>query len=157
MDFGPKMVPKWIPKQLDALSLLASKICVFPHGSFWGVPWSLWLPFWCILVALGYHFWIILVILDQFGSHFGPFCTSLAPMLLQNRVLGDLGKFFGHNFGIILVILDPFHVKTTLFGTLFRRIAAECRWHLRRRSFSSELTPLPPGPERNFAVGNLDK
>ena len=62
------------------------------------------------------------------------------------------GHPFWHNVGDFGFIF----YKHQTFGSLFRRISAEYRWHLRRRSFSFALRPLPPGPERHLAIGNFD-
>ena len=47
----------------------------FPQGSLLGVPWSLWLAVWYILVAFGHRVGIILIILDHSGTHVGPLCA----------------------------------------------------------------------------------
>ena len=144
-DFSPKWLPKWSGVTLMRPPPEASKINLFPQGSFWEVPWSLRLPFWCILVAFGYHFGIILVILDHFGTHFGPFCTFSVPIFLQKRVVWDLGRDWAP-FWDPLRDLGSIFYRNHIFDTLFRGTSAEYRWHLRRESFSFALGPLPPWP-----------
>ena len=98
-------------------SILAPKNDPFPQGSFFEVPWSLRLPFWCILVAFGRHFGIILVILDNFGTHVGQFCTFWHQLCSKIMFFEPLTAA-KHHFGTLLVIFYKFSVKIT-FSTPF--------------------------------------
>ena len=132
MDFGPKPAPFSFP----GIVIFRYFSVPDPKGVFSKVPWLILAPFWLHLAPFWLPFTPFRLPLFPFRLPLALFWLSLAPFWVPN-----LWKNF----------LEHFQRSTRIRKTP----AASARELSPKRTLSFARDPLPPGPERNLAVGNL--